>query len=38
MNVEKISENLERIEQFIQLFQATYTQELGMEPDEKSQL
>lgn len=38
MTVEKISENLERIEQFIQLFQATYTQELGMEPDEKSQL
>lgn len=38
MNVEKISETLEKIEQFIQLFQATYTQELGMKPDEKTRL
>ncbi len=38
MTVEKISEELGKIEQFIQLFQATYTQELGQKPDEKSQL
>jgi hypothetical protein len=38
MNVEKISEELGRIEQFIQLFQACYTQTLGQKPDEKTQL
>ncbi len=38
MTVEKISEELGKIEQFIQLFQATYTQELGQKLDEKSQL
>ena len=38
MNVEKISEELGKIEQFIQLFQACYTQTLGQKPDEKTEL
>lgn len=38
MTVEKISEELGKIEQFIQLFQACYAQTLGQKPDEKTQL
>jgi len=38
MTVEKISENLGKIENFIQLLQALYAQELGHLPNEDSQL
>ena len=38
MNIAKISEELGKIEQFIQLFQAYYVQNLGQKPDEKTQL
>ena len=38
MTVEKISEELGKIEQFIQLLQACYIQTLGRRPDEQTQL
>lgn len=38
MTVEKISEELGKIEQFIKLLQATYTQVLKQKPDEKTEL